>query len=194
MFSMRENRRDQQFTVEFVRAAHARWGRDRYRPLRAASTRLNIWSVREKWPKTALLIQSPSGRSPRPESRKFALLADGALVEVVHRRDAEMQPGAIYAGRVGARTRRRCCVCRDRWRFARGPWKTKAPPPEVPQVTVSVVVPARPSWGPELKSVKHALTEEFAARAHRARARSGAQSGGDDGSEHMAIHYLRCAP
>lgn len=95
--------------------------------------------------------------SRSPGERRAALLRDGSVVEIVHQRDAEVQPGAVYAGRVGARVPGIDAVFVAIDSGVPGVLKTKAPPPEGTAVAVSVVVPPRPGKGPELKAVNHSL-------------------------------------
>ena len=95
--------------------------------------------------------------SRSPGERRVALLKGGILVEVVHSRDAAVQPGAVYAGRVGPRVPGMDAVFVAIDSGLAGVLKTKTPPPEGTAVAVSVVVPPRPGKGPELKSVNHAL-------------------------------------
>jgi ribonuclease G len=98
--------------------------------------------------------------SRSPGERRAALLENGAVIEIVHRRDAEIQPGAVYAGRVGARVPGVDAVFVAIDSGPPGVLKTKSPPPEGAAVMVAVVVPPRPGKGPELKSVADARAAE----------------------------------
>ena len=95
--------------------------------------------------------------SRSPGERRAALLKDGELVEVVHTRDGAIQPGAVYAGRVGARVPGIDAVFVAIDNGLPGVLKSKAPPPEGTGIAVSVVVPPRQGKGPELKAVNHSL-------------------------------------
>lgn len=95
--------------------------------------------------------------SRSPGECRAALLNHGELVEVVHIRDAAIQPGAVYAGRVGARVPGIDAVFVAIDNGLPGVLKIKAPPSEGTAVAVAVVVPPRPGKGPELKAVNHSL-------------------------------------
>ena len=47
-------------------------------------------------PDTILVSRSPG-------ETRYALLAGEEFIEVIHHRDGAIQPGSIYAGRIGAR-------------------------------------------------------------------------------------------
>src|SRR4051812_9456601 len=95
--------------------------------------------------------------SRSPGERRAALLSAGEVVEVVHTRDAAIQPGAVYAGRVGARVPGIDAVFVAIDNGLPGVLKTKTPPSEGTAVLVAVVVPPRPGRGPELKAVNDTL-------------------------------------
>ncbi len=92
-----------------------------------------------------------------PGETRYALMAGEALVEIVHRRDGEVQPGAVYLGRVGARVPGASkpgasAVFVDFGDSSPGVLALKGrAPPEGAAVAVLVVVPARASKGAELK-------------------------------------------
>jgi Ribonuclease G/E len=96
-------------------------------------------------PDTILVQRSPG-------ETRYALLAGDALIEVVHRRDAEMQAGAVYVGRIGAGVPGLAAVFVDLGTGLPGvlPMKARAPP-QGTAVPVVVIVPARGDKGPELK-------------------------------------------
>ena len=95
--------------------------------------------------------------SRSPGERRAALLKAGEVIEVVHTRDAAIQPGAVYAGRVGAGVPGVDAVFVAIDNGLPGVLKTKTPPSEGTAIAVSVVVPPRPGKGPELKAVNHPL-------------------------------------
>ena len=96
-------------------------------------------------PDTILVCRSPG------ETRS-ALLAGEELIEVVHRRDAEIQPGAVYLGRAGAAVPGTGAIFVEIGdaRPAVLPVKGR-PPAEGAAIPVLVIVPARAGKGAELK-------------------------------------------
>ncbi len=95
--------------------------------------------------------------SRSPGESRMALLVGDALLEVVHRRDADIQPGSVYAGRIGARVPGIDAVFVEIGHAVPGVLKIKSPPPEGTAIAVSVVVPARADKGAELKAVNQPL-------------------------------------
>ncbi len=88
-----------------------------------------------------------------PGETRFALLAGDEVVELAHRRDAEVQPGAVYVGRVGAGVPGVSAVFVDFGDALPGVMTLKGrPPPQGSAVAVSVTVPARADKGAELKA------------------------------------------
>ena len=88
-----------------------------------------------------------------PGETRYALLAGDDLVEVVHRRDADIQPGAVYLGRIGAGVPGVTAVFVEIGDDVPGvmPMKGRAPP-QGSAVPVSVIVPPRADKGAELKA------------------------------------------
>lgn len=98
-------------------------------------------------PDTILVARSPG-------ETRYALMAEETLLEVVHRRDAEVQPGATYHGRVKARVPGTGAVFVDYGGALPGILHMKLAPPEGSAVTVTVAVPPRPGKGAELKPAR----------------------------------------
>lgn len=100
-------------------------------------------------PDTILVSRSPG-------ERRYALLAGEQVIEIVHRRDADMQPGAVYAGRITARVPGVNAVFVEIGDEAPGVLAVKHPPPLGTAVAVTVSVPARGNTsnqkGAELKA------------------------------------------
>jgi len=96
-------------------------------------------------PDTILVQRSPG-------ETRYALLAGGALIEVVHRRDAVMQAGSVYLARIGASVPGVAAVFVELGAGPPGvlPMKCR-PPPQGAAVPVVVIVPARGDKGPEVK-------------------------------------------
>jgi ribonuclease E/ribonuclease G len=84
-------------------------------------------------------------------------MADETVLAVAHRRDAEVQPGAIYHGRVKAPVPGVGAVFVDYGEALPGVLYVKSPPPDGGAVAVTVTVPPRPGKGAELKPVKSAI-------------------------------------
>lgn len=104
-------------------------------------------------PDTMLVSRSPG-------ETRYALMAGEELIEVVHRRDAEVQPGAIYLGRAGARLAGINALFVDIGDAVPGVLAFKAKlPAQGAAVPVAVVVPPRGGKGAELK---FAEAEKFA--------------------------------
>jgi Ribonuclease G/E len=90
-----------------------------------------------------------------PGETRAALLADGVALEVVHVRDAEAQPGAIYAGRIGERLPGGDGVFVDLGLPPPGLLEAKGARFSQGQlVAVEVLSPARAEKGPKLGRVK----------------------------------------
>jgi len=96
-------------------------------------------------PDTILVQRSPG-------ETRYALMAGETLIEVVHRRDADMQTGAVYLGRIGAGVPGVPAVFVELGTGLPGvlPMKGRAPP-QGTAVPVVMIVPARAGKGPELK-------------------------------------------
>lgn len=101
-------------------------------------------------PDTILVARSPG-------ETRYALMADETVLAVVHRRDAEVQPGAIYHARVKAPVPGVGAVFVDYGEALPGVLYVKSPPPEGSAIAVTVTVPPRPGKGAELKPVKSAI-------------------------------------
>ncbi len=97
-------------------------------------------------PDTILVSRSPG-------ETRYALLAGEAVVEVIHRRDGEMQPGAVYLGRITARVPGVNAVFVEIGDTVPGVLTIKHPPPLGTAIAVTVTVPARGDKGAELKVV-----------------------------------------
>ena len=96
-------------------------------------------------PDTILVCRSPG------ETRS-ALLAGEELIEVVHRRDAEIQPGAVYLGRAGGAVPGTPAIFVEIGDARPGVLPIKGrPPAEGAAIPVLVMVPARAGKGAELK-------------------------------------------
>jgi len=99
-------------------------------------------------PDTILVQRSPG-------ETRYALLAGEALIEVVHRRDAVMQAGAVYLARIGAGVPGVAAVFVELGAGPPGVLPMKGrPPSEGSAVPVVVIVPARGDKGPELKPIE----------------------------------------
>jgi Ribonuclease G/E len=107
--------------------------------------------ARSPLPDTILVARSPG-------ETRYALLADEVVLAVVHRRDAEVQPGAIYHGRVRAPVPGTGAVFVDYGEALPGVLHIKSPPPEGSALGVIVTAPPRPGKGAELKAVKAVIT------------------------------------
>jgi len=103
-------------------------------------------------PDTILVCRSPG-------ETRYALLAGEAMVAVVHRRDIDMQPGAVYAGRVTARVPGVNAVFVDIGAALPGVLSVKQIPLEGSAVAVVVAVPPRAGKGAELKAASTAVPE-----------------------------------
>ena len=90
--------------------------------------------------------------SRSPGETRYALLAGEAVVEIVHRRDADMQPGAVYLGRITARVPGVNAVFVEIGAEASGVLAIKHPPSLGTAVAVVVTVPPRGDKGAELKA------------------------------------------
>ncbi len=101
-------------------------------------------------PDTILIDRSPG------ETRS-ALLAGNTLLALTHRRDGEIQPGAVYLGRVGPRVPGIDAVFVHIGGAIPGVLHVKAPPAEGKLVTVAVVVPPRPGKGAVVSSATAAI-------------------------------------
>ncbi len=102
-------------------------------------------SISSRYPDTILVNRAPG-------ETRYALLAGEDLVEVVHRRDAEVQPGAIYLGRAGAKVPGFDAVFVSFGDTDDGVLPVKGRlPSQGAAVPVVVVVPARADKGAELK-------------------------------------------
>lgn len=96
-------------------------------------------------PETILVSRSPG-------ETRYALLAGEVVVEVRHVRDAEVQPGAVYAARVGAKLPAGKAVFVEFGDALPGVLPVKDLPPQGAAVAVEVVVPARGEKGAEMKA------------------------------------------
>lgn len=88
-----------------------------------------------------------------PGETRYALCGDGALLAVVHRRNADVQPGAVYHARVRAAVPGMKAVFVDIGEALPGVLPVKTPLAEGAAVVVAVVVPPRPGKGAELSLV-----------------------------------------
>jgi ribonuclease G len=96
-------------------------------------------------PDTILVSRSPG-------ETRFALMAGDELVEVVHQRDGQLQPGAAYFARIGATVPHMPAVFVNLGRATAGLLKVKPPlPNEGRGVAVTVTVPERADKGAEVK-------------------------------------------
>jgi ribonuclease G len=91
-----------------------------------------------------------------PGETRYALLTEDALLAVVHRRDVEIQPGAVYFGRVKAMVPGVGAVFVDVGDDLPGVLPVKTPPALGSAVAVTIAVPPRPGKGAELKLAKSA--------------------------------------
>ena len=98
-------------------------------------------------PDTILVARSPG-------ETRYALLGDEIVLAVVHRRDAEAQPGAVYHGRIKAQVPGIGAVFVDYGDALPGVLHLKSPPPEGSAVAVTIAVPPRPGKGADLKPAK----------------------------------------
>ena len=97
-------------------------------------------------PDTILLCRSPG-------ETRYALLSGDELIEVVHRRDVDIQPGAVYAGRVGGPVPGTGAIFVEIGDACLGVLAIKGrAPPQGSILAVLVVVPARGDKGAELKA------------------------------------------
>ena len=101
-------------------------------------------------PDTILVARSPG-------ETRYALLAEETLLSLVHRRDVDVQPGAVYHARVRAPVPGVGAVFVDYGQALPGVLHVKSPPPEGSAVAVSVAVPPRPGKGAELKPAKASI-------------------------------------
>lgn len=92
--------------------------------------------------------------SRTPGETRYALLSEDTLLAVVHRRDADAQPGAVYHGRVRATVPGTGAVFVDYGDALPGVVYVKPIPPEGSAIAVMVSVPPRPGKGAELKPAK----------------------------------------
>jgi len=100
-------------------------------------------------PDTILVARSPG-------ETRYALLGDETVLAVVHRRDAEVQPGAVYHGRIKAQVPGIGAVFVDYGDALPGVLHLKSPSPEGSTVAVVIAVPPRPGKGADLKPAKDA--------------------------------------
>ncbi|MGE3476730.1 MAG: ribonuclease E/G [Rhodospirillaceae bacterium] len=106
--------------------------------------------TRSPQPDTILVARSPG-------ETRYALMADETVLAVIHRRDIDVQPGAIYHGRIKAPVPGTGAVFVDYGEALPGVLYIKSPPPEGSAIGVVVTVPPRPGKGAELKAVKAAI-------------------------------------
>lgn len=92
-----------------------------------------------------------------PGETRYALLAEDALLAVVHRRDVDVQPGAVYHGRVTGTVPGVGAVFVDFGDALPGVMPVRVPPPQGSAVAVTVAVPPRPGKGADLKAAKSAV-------------------------------------
>jgi len=91
-----------------------------------------------------------------PGETRAALLADESLIEIVHVRDADAQPGAVYVGCVGERVPQSADVFVNIGLAPHGVLETKGAKFASGQwVAVEVLTPARADKGPKLKLSKN---------------------------------------
>jgi Ribonuclease G/E len=113
-------------------------------------------------PDTILIQRSPG-------ETRYALMAGETLIEVVHRRDGDVQPGSLYAGRAGARVPGVSAIFVEIGAALPGVLPVKSVvPPQGAALAVTVVVPPRDGKGPELKPVDMAVPERKAPALLRA--------------------------
>lgn len=103
--------------------------------------------ARSLQPDTILIARSPG-------ETRYALMAEETVLAVVHRRDADVQPGAVYHARVRAAVPGTGAVFVDYGDALPGVLHIKSPPPEGSAIAVTVAVPPRPGKGAELKPAK----------------------------------------
>ncbi|MGE4064612.1 MAG: ribonuclease E/G [Rhodospirillaceae bacterium] len=106
--------------------------------------------ARSLHPDTILIARSPG-------ETRYALMAEETMLAIVHRRDADVQPGAVYHGRVKAQVPGVGAVFVDYGDALPGVLYVKSSPPEGSAVAVTVAVPPRPGKGAELKPAKAAI-------------------------------------
>lgn len=106
--------------------------------------------TRSPQPDTILVARSPG-------ETRYALMADETVLAVIHRRDIDVQPGAIYHGRIKAPVPGTGAVFVDYGEALPGVLYIKSPQPEGSAIGVVVTVPPRPGKGAELKAVKAAI-------------------------------------
>jgi Ribonuclease G/E len=92
-----------------------------------------------------------------PGETRYALLAGEDVLEVAFARDADIQAGAVYAGRVAAVSAGTCFI--DIGDTLPGVLRGKEVPREGETVAVRVLVPARAGKGAELKAVAQAIPD-----------------------------------
>jgi ribonuclease E/ribonuclease G len=85
-------------------------------------------------------------------------MAEETVLAVAHRRDVDVQPGAVYHGRVKAAVPGVGAVFVDYGDVLPGVLYVKSQPPEGSAVAVTVAVPPRPGKGAELKPAKASIT------------------------------------
>lgn len=102
-------------------------------------------------PDTILIARSPG-------ETRYALMAEETVLEIAHRRDIEVQPGAVYHGRIKAPVPGTGAFFVDYGEALPGVLYVKSPPPEGGAIAVTVTVPPRPGKGAELKAVKSVMT------------------------------------
>lgn len=102
-------------------------------------------------PDTILVCRSPG-------ETRYALMAEETVLAVAHRRDTDVQPGAVYHGRVKAQVPGVGAVFVDYGDALPGVLYVKTAPPDGSAVAVTVSVPPRPGKGAELKPVKTSIT------------------------------------
>lgn len=91
---------------------------------------------------------------------RYALLVGAEVIEVRFVRDAEIQPGGVYAGRAGARLPMGKALFVDFGDVLPGVMPVKDLPPQGAALAVEVVVPARGDKGAELKASTVKIPED----------------------------------
>lgn len=110
------------------------------------------FDLRTLQPDTVLIARAPG-------ETRYALLADEIVLAVVHRRDVETQPGAVYFGRVRAPVPGTGAVFVDYGDKLPGVLAAKPALTEGAAVAVTVAVPPRPEKGASLKMVDLSIPE-----------------------------------